>query len=183
MVQNDDSKTNEEVFWTKFVEIFGEKVLSDKTLFQTFYETDFLKAKEFCGFNPKAAETVKAIRNMGCRVVLATNPIFPAVATEARIRWAGLEPTDFDIYTTYENSSHCKPNTAYYEEILKRLNVSAEECLMVGNDVTEDMVAQKLGIRVFLLTDCLINKGKADITQYPRGSFGELLEYINSLAD
>lgn len=183
MVQNDGSKTNEDVFWTKFVETFGEKVLSDKTLFQTFYENDFLKAKEFCGFNPKAAETVKAIRNMGCRVVLATNPIFPAVATEARIRWAGLEPTDFDLYTTYENSSHCKPNTAYYEEILKRLNVSAEECLMVGNDVTEDMVAQKLGIRVFLLTDCLINKGKADITQYPRGSFGELLEYINSLAD
>lgn len=29
---------------------------------------------------------------------------------------------------------------------------------MVGNDVTEDMVAQSIGMQVFLLTDCLINK-------------------------
>jgi len=32
---------------------------------------------------------------MGFRVALATNPIFPAIATEKRIRWAGLTPEDF----------------------------------------------------------------------------------------
>ena len=31
---------------------------------------------------------------------------------------------------------------------------------MVGNDVTEDMVAEETGMQVFLLTDCLINKEK-----------------------
>ena len=49
---------------------------------------------------------------------------------------------------------------------------------MVGNDVTEDMIASKVGINVFLLTDCLINKEREDINRYPRGSFEQLLNYI-----
>lgn len=46
---------------------------------------------------------------------------------------------------------------------------------MVGNDVTEDMVARKIGMNVFLLTDYLINKEREDINKYPRGSFEQLL--------
>ena len=46
---------------------------------------------------------------------------------------------------------------------------------MVGNDVGEDMVVEALGMQVFLLTDCLINTQKKDITAYPHGSFEQLL--------
>ena len=111
-------------------------------------------------------------------MALATNPIFPAVATESRIRWVGLEPEDFEIYTTYENIGYCKPNPEYYREILRRMDVKPEECLMVGNDVTEDMVAETIGMDVFLLTDCLINKEEKDISQYKQGSFAELVEFL-----
>ena len=52
---------------------------------------------------------------------------------------------------------------------------------MVGNDVGEDMIAQKLGCKVFLLTDCIINKANEDISAYPQGGFAELLQYINKL--
>ena len=52
---------------------------------------------------------------------------------------------------------------------------------MVGNDVGEDMIAQKLGMKVFLLTDCIINKAGTDIDQFPHGSFPELLEFIRGL--
>lgn len=178
MVQNDGSQTNEQVFWDRFVQIYGEKALSDKELFEEFYETDFANARQFCGFNPKAAETVRKIRETGFRVALATNPVFPAVATEARIRWAGLKPTDFELYTTYENIGFCKPNTAYYKEILDRLKVTPEECLMVGNDATEDTPAQKIGVRVFLLTDCLINKDGRDISGFLQGGFDSLWDYF-----
>ena len=109
---------------------------------------------------------------------MATNPIFPAVATESRIRWAGLTPADFELYTTYENIGFCKPNPAYYLEIANRLNVVPEECLMVGNDVTEDMVARSVGMRGFLLTDCLINKERKDINQFRRGSFEQLMRCL-----
>ena len=33
-------------------------------------------------------------------------------------------------------------------------------------------------MKVFLLTDCLINKEQKDITEYPNGSFAELMDYI-----
>ena len=105
----------------------------------------------------------------------------PAIATHSRVRWAGLDPNDFEYITTYENSYHCKPNPDYYREILDKLNLDPEECLMVGNDVSEDMVAESLGMKVFLLTDSLINRTGEDIARYPHGSFGELMTFIREL--
>jgi hypothetical protein len=51
---------------------------------------------------------------------------------------------------------------------------------MVGNDVGEDMIAKQIGMQVFLLTDYIINKENADISEYPCGSFSELLEFIKA---
>ncbi len=178
MVKNDGSRTNEAVFWSKFAQLFGEGALEDLPLFNEFYANEFQQAKNFCGYNAEAASAVRAIRASGRRVVLATNPIFPAVATESRIRWTGLEPSDFELYTTYENCRFCKPNVDYYQDILDKLDLRAEECLMVGNDVTEDMVAQTLGMQVFLITDCLINKEGKDIDAYPHGGFGDLMRFL-----
>ena len=71
--------------------------------------------------------------------------------------------------------------SAVYQDILETMNLTPEECLMVGNDVDEDMIAETLGMKVFLLTDCLLNRKNKDITRYPQGSFPELLEYIRTL--
>lgn len=178
MIKNDGSQLNEDAFWKRFVEIYGDKVLTDKPVFEDFYKNEFQDARSFCGFNPKAAETVRSLKDKGYRVVLATNPLFPSIATESRIRWAGLEPSEFDLYTTYENTPYCKPNLDYYRDILKRIDCRPEECLMVGNDVGEDMVVEALGMQAFLLTDCLINTQKKDITAYPHGSFEQLLSML-----
>ena len=181
MVANDGRKTNETVFWEVFTEIYGQDALKDIPLFDAFYEKEFQEGRHVCGFQPAAAETVRSLRAMGYRTVLATNPLFPPTATQSRVRWAGLLPEDFEFITTYDNSRFCKPNPDYYREILGKLNLNAGECLMVGNDVREDMIAQSLGMRVFLLTDCLINRDGVDISQYPYGSFPELMNHIRSL--
>ena len=181
MVKNDGSKTNEEAFWNYAVSVYGDKILRDKYLFDEFYETEFDKIKGVCGYHPAAAEIVHSLKEKGFRVALATNPIFPAKATQWRIQWAGLQPEDVELYTTYENSSYSKPNPAYYQDILARLNVKPEECLMVGNDVGEDMIAEQLGMKVFLMTDCIINKANADISFYPHGSFDDLKNFLNTL--
>lgn len=178
MLKNNGERTNEEVFWQKFTEIFGEKVRADKALFEDFYQKDFQMVKDFCGFNPKSAEIVKKLKEKGYRVVLATNPIFPAIATESRIRWVGLEPEDFEFYTTYENTSYSKPNPEYFRFLIEKLNLNPEECLMIGNDVADDLAALKVRIPVFILTDCLINKENVDISNYPQGSLDELWQYI-----
>ena len=181
MVRNTGQQTNEEAFWKKFTELNGEQVLADKSLFEEFYQKDFQQVKDFCGYNPKAAQMVAALKQRGFRLALATNPIFPAVATESRIGWAGLVPEDFEWYTTYENSSYCKPNPDYYRALLEKLKVQPEECLMVGNDASEDAAALKVGMSFFLLTDCLINKENKDISEYPQGDFDKLLEFVNEL--
>lgn len=181
MVKNDGRATNEVVFWDHFVSVFGEQIREEEPVLRRFYETDFQQIRQVCGYDNRAAAVVRRLRERGFRVILATNPLFPAIATESRMRWAGLDPTDFEWYTTYENSRYCKPNSAYYREILQRIGCSAGQCLMVGNDVEEDMIARNLGLSVFLLTDCLINPNGRDISAYPHGSFDELSAYLETL--
>ena len=179
MVKNNGSCLNEDAFWKFFTNIYGEKAIQDKPVFEEFYRVEFQKAASSCGFTPESKKLIEELKQAGYRIVLATNPIFPAIATESRIRWAGLEPSDFELYTTYENSRYCKPNPAYYREVAAALKVDPAECLMVGNDVTEDMeAAQQTGMRVFLLTDCLINRENKDLSAYPRGSFAQLMEML-----
>ncbi len=178
MVKNDGSRTNEKAFWECFCGIYGAEAWKDQPLFEEYYCNEFQQVREVCGYHPAARGTVEALKAKGYRIALATNPIFPAIATESRIRWAGLEPEDFEFYTTYENASYCKPNPAYYREILERLGCRAEECLMVGNDVEEDMIAKTVGMEVFLLTDCLINKKEKDLQEFPQGSFADLMRYL-----
>lgn len=181
MVKNDGRSVNEDVFWSVFTSVFGQEALSDKPVFDEFYLNEFQQVKESCGFDARSAKLIERLRGRGYRLVLATNPLFPQAATHSRVRWAGMRTEDFAWITTYENASFCKPNLKYYEEILEKLALNPAECLMIGNDVDEDMIAEKLGMKVFLLTDCLLNRSGQDISKYPHGSFGALEDYINAL--
>ena len=181
MVQNTGIVTNEAAFWTACDAYLGCKASKDAAIHTDFYQKEFNEVKAVCGFEPMAAQIVRSLREKGIRVVLATNPLFPSVATENRIRWAGLQPLDFEHFTTFENSHYCKPNLDYYREIMDKLHLKPEECLMVGNDVGEDMIAEQLGMQVFLLTDCLINKAGEDISRYPNGGFAQLDAYLKEV--
>lgn len=181
MVKNDGSRTNEAVFWDTFAGLLGEKVRQDEPVFEDFYRNEFQQAEAVCGKIPNVGRLLDLLKKKGKRVILATNPIFPAIATHSRIRWAGLTPEDFEFITTYDNSRYCKPNPDYYREILAKLNLSGEECLMVGNDAEEDTAAERAGMRVFLLTDCLINQKGRDISAYPQGDFEALMDYCRKL--
>jgi len=181
MVRNNGTKTNEKAFWDRFCQLMGEHTRKDEPIFDDYYRNEFQAVQTVCGFAPEAAGIVRNLKERGFTVALATNPIFPAVATHSRIRWAGLRPEDFALITTYENAGYCKPNPDYYLDICKQLRVSPGNCMMVGNDVTEDMVAGSLGMQTFLLTDCLINRAGTDIDQYPHGSFRELQTILATL--
>ena len=178
MVQNNGSRTNEETFWNALASVCGDEIRQASPLLEEFYEKEFQLAKEVCGFDPEAAPLVRRCREMGLRVILATSPLYPRIATESRIRWAGLEPEDFDYITTFETSHYCKPNPDYYRELIRTCHLEPSQCLMVGNDVTEDMVAKDTGMDVFLLPAWLINKENKDISQYPHGDFRDLIRYI-----
>ena len=58
-----------------------------------------------------------------------------------------------------------------------------EECIMVGNDVEEDMVASELGMKVFLMDRFIIDRKRRDISLIPKGGFDELESFLrNELA-
>ena len=178
MTVNCGPKTNEEVFWDFFEGEYGPGARRDEPEFDRFYREDFDGARPLCGFDAEAAPTVRELKRMGFRVAVATNPFFPKVAVEKRIRWAGLEPEEFELITSYETMHACKPNLLFYEEVLRMMGLSGEECLMVGNDTDEDMPAEKLGCGVFLLTNGLLNASGQDISRWPHGSFGDLLRFV-----
>ncbi|MBO5790566.1 MAG: HAD family hydrolase [Clostridia bacterium] len=181
MVKNDGSRRNCEVFWETFSRLVGKDVTADIPQFDAFYSGDFHKAIAFTQPTPNAKKAVSLARGAAERVVLATNPFFPPPAVYARLSWAGLSPDDFDLVTHYENSGSCKPNPYYYTEIAQKLGISPADCLMIGNNVDEDILAaKKAGMDTFLLTDCLIGDlTKAEVGV--QGSFDKLLVFLNSL--
>ncbi len=183
MIGNDGSVTNEQRFWDTFTGEEGEEMRRLKPVFDDFYRNEFHEVKKTTRMNPAAGQCIRQLKEKGYRLALATNPLFPRIATVNRIRWAGLKEEDFDLITTYENSSFCKPNQDYYKAILKELGKEPKECCMVGNDTREDMCAAMLGVKTYLLKDCLICQEDEDIASYCQGGFKELLRYISSLPD
>ncbi len=179
MMQNDGSKTNEERFFETFTVLTGMDIMPLKPELEAFYQNEFNQVAAVCGKNPLVRVAIDMLRERGYRIAVATNPLFPLSANKSRLTWAGLSLEDFEYCTCYENSSFCKPSLEYYKKILRHLGVEADECLMVGNDVREDMVARELGMDVFLITDCIINPESKSISEYPHGSWRDFIELID----
>ncbi|MCR4956582.1 MAG: HAD family hydrolase [Lachnospiraceae bacterium] len=181
MAKNNGTQTNEEAFWQSFCGVFGEKVREKEEAFIDFYKNEFNLAKKCCGFTEKAKKVIDILKEKEIGRVLATNPIFPEIATRNRIAWAGLSPADFSYISVYENSTYAKPNPAYFEEVLKKCSLNPNECIMIGNDAEEDLAAQEVGIPVFLLTDCLVNTKGKDISRCRKGNFDDLIKLVEEL--
>lgn len=181
MFINDGKVLNKEKFWEVFAEICGEKVLAYEDDFNDFYSTDFIYAKQCTEDNPLAQSCVELLKNKGYNVFLATNPVFPIEATASRIKWAGVDPELFQYITVYDNSSFCKPSHQYYNEILEKYNLTAQECLMVGNDVDEDMSTYEMGMETYLVTDCLENKHNKDYSKFRQGTFEDFYKFAKNM--
>lgn len=183
VIKNDGTMTNEKRFWEQFSKLWGDSAIELEPMFVHFYQNEFARVKETTSLHPHARECIKELKNKGYQVILATNPLFPRIATVTRMRWAGLDPEDFELITTYENSSFCKPNLNYYKEILSTIKKQPEECMMIGNDVKEDMCVAELGMKTFLLKECLICLEGTSIDHLPQGNFDDLLRMIQELPD
>lgn len=189
MLSNDGYRTNEEAFWQTFRQTYvvnGKKLEKGELkkierIMLRFYANDFAVTRFNTNATPLAGECVELLKKKGYGVAVATNPFFPDVATRERIRWAGLDPDDFLLITTYENSCFCKPNLGYYRHVLKTLGKEPDDCLMVGNDVDEDMCAAKLGIDVFLIDECLINRHDDDTSVFKSGGWDAFCEFAGDL--
>ena len=56
-----------------------------------------------------------------------------------------------------------------------------EECLMIGNDLEEDMIINKLGVDTFLLTECVVNYDEEKAKDIKKGKYVDLFKIIEDL--
>lgn len=178
MINNTGAVTNEEAFMQKFLPAVGQEKEEMYPLFEKFYLEHFPKLKKYAGYSLYSEKIVGQAMEKGYRVILATNPIFPEIAIRQRMEWAGIGSLPWDLVTTYENSMFCKPNPEYFRQICSKINLLPQECLMVGNDVQEDLVAGTLGMKTFLITDCLIDRGKPEYKPDYQGSLEEFYQFV-----
>jgi len=183
MVKNLEDRWNEDVFMTRFSELIDGDLEVYQARFDKFYDTLFLNVQPTTYQSESMIKAVKLLKVKGYNLALATNPIFPMKANHHRIDWAGLSPDDFSYISSYESNKYCKPNLEYYREVLSEINRSPEECMMVGNDALEDMVAAKLGIKTYLIEDHLLNKHHVEIKADHRGLYDDFYAFVQALPD
>ncbi len=183
MVNNDGSLTNEERFWQLFLSRWGGQRQEHLLMFEEFYSREFPQLKQVVQPTPLAGQAVQILKEKGYDLVLATNPLFPRMATLERMAWAGLDPADFLLITTFEHCRFCKPNVGYFQEVLAAVGAEPQDCLMVGNDLVEDLPAAQLGMEFFLVTDDLLNPQSADYRSLNHGSREDLVAYLAQLPD
>ena len=183
MLLNDGSMLNSDRFWETFaksMQLNEEQRSTFETAFDNFYSNEFNSVKSVAVPCDIAQRLVPAMRAKGYTVVLATNPLFPACAVESRLNWIGLSTDDFHLVTNYSNSTFCKPNLGYYNEIFSKIGKSPQQCLMVGNNPAEDMCVGELGAETYLVTDCLENEAETDISAFQSGTLAQLEEFLMS---
>ncbi len=181
MKVNDGSMTNAQCFQMEFSQLYMPYDEAMDEFIKAFFHTGYYVAKEDVQPDPIADKIIKKAKAMGYTVALASNPYSPKEGTHARMRAAGLDIDDFALITTMENAGYCKPNLNYFKEVLQKLNKKPEQCLMVGNDVSEDMVAKELGMATYLVTTCMINKSGEDISRYDHGTLTDLYHWLKPI--
>lgn len=180
MITNDGRRLNSEAFWDTF-NAMNPGLPDARPVCDDFYRSEFDGVKQCLKYIPDRKPLIDDLKAAGLRVVLATNPIFPLVGVSTRLGWIGLSPEDFELVTNYDNSTFCKPNPRYYEEILAKLGVKPEECVMLGNSIPEDMTAEKLGIKVFLVNEFIEDPDGAGGSGYAQGNMEQAIDFVKGL--
>ncbi|MHB9059421.1 MAG: HAD family hydrolase [Bacillota bacterium] len=178
MRDTDPSRTNQEVFWADFLPRFQLPAGDLIPRFDRFYASDFRKLEGYTRRKPEARAVVQKAVDRGLKVVVATNPMFPIFAIVERMRWAGVADFPFDLITSYEVMHACKPHLQYYQEICDVIGVKPEEAMMAGNDVQDDMVAGKLGMKTFLVDEELLHREPGEPRVDYRGTLAKLAEML-----
>ncbi len=125
---------------------------ADMSIFADYYAGEYARLGRFARPARGAREVVQEAADLGLRVVLATNSVFPKSAIQQRLAWGGLEDIAWDLMTSLENMHYSKPQPGYFAEIAQHLGLKASACLMVGNDPANDLSAQLVGMKTFLVT-------------------------------
>lgn len=178
----DGSLTNMQKFTNYFNEVSTIKFDIFKRYVNEYYAKELDKLSGEVEKEPLVKMTVAMIKKKGYKLILATNALFPEKAIEVRLKWCGLNPNDFSFIATIDNMHYIKPNLEFYKELMGVNDLNEESCMMVGNDVREDLIASELGISTYYLNEYGINESGAKI-DCPQGTYVQFYEWAKALPD
>lgn len=182
MVKDTSYRTNEEVFMEALKTIVNGDVTWMQERFTAFYQNEFDQIRQAVIPNISIQKAVKLLKEKGYRLIIATNPMFPKIAIEKRIEWTGCDRNDFEYVTSFEKNHYCKPQLKFYEEVLSDLNLKAEECLMVGNDLNEDMIVSHLNMKTYLITNHVMQEEVLPESVIYSGEYDDFYTFVDNLA-
>jgi FMN phosphatase YigB (HAD superfamily) len=148
----DPTHTLEEIFDADFYAKLGVSKHDLIHIIEEFYDNVFPLLGQHTRPRPDAVPLIEWAVSCGYRIAIATDPLFPRKATYHRLRWAGFDPERFELVSTFEHFHFTKTHPSYYAEVLGRLGWPEGPVLMVGNDITRDLIpADRLGLKTFLV--------------------------------
>lgn len=177
VANNDPTRTLAQVFEADFFPRLGIPRETLLPLFEDFYAHEYRDLHVYVNPIPEARDVVQRAFDVTARVVIATMPVFPLIAVRQRLEWGKLAEFDYALITAYENMSTSKPNPAYYREIAAKIGCEPSECVMVGNEVQNDILpAKRAGMKTFWVTNTAFMP--TDVPADWRGTLTDLGELL-----
>lgn len=178
MDSENPARTLQDVFEEDFYRKLDVSKQDLAGLIEDFYDNIFPRIESKTERRPDAAPLIEWAFSKGYRVAIATDPLFPRKATYHRLRWAGLDPSQFEIVSSFEDFHFSKTHTAYYAEILGQLGWPENPILMVGNDVERDLIpANRLGLKTYFIDG---NAASSPGFEAGRGKLADLRPWLES---
>jgi FMN phosphatase YigB (HAD superfamily) len=150
---NSGAVNNRRFFMKVFVERYENLATEIWRRFMKFYEDDYDEIQVEVKVPSGLHAVISRLQQSGLKLVVASNPIFPLIVQQKRMAWAGIDRFRFDLVTHIENMSFVKPRLEYYLQICEKIGEAPGDCLMVGNDPINDMVAGATGMKTYLTTE------------------------------
>ena len=126
------------------------------------------------------------IKKIGLKIAIVSNGtvIFRLI----KISNSGLDPY-IDAIVSREEVGVSKPHSYIFYYAMRKLGVSPNECIMVGNSISQDILgAKRLGIRSVLFTRFKDESALLDKSEYKfvspdlvTNNFDELLDWIKKM--
>ncbi len=150
----DPDVSNYDAFYSAFLPLLKVEYDEIQPVIDRFYREEYPKLRHYVTPRPQARKLAAHLTGNGYQVVIATHPIFPLTAIRQRMDWGGVLDFPYALITSMETAHFSKPNPAYYQEILDRLDVLPAQALMVGDDPQNDIApARQLGLETWRITN------------------------------
>ena len=180
MAESEDAThTLEEIFDSRFYEKLRIPKEELVEVLDDFYDNIFPTLAALTKQRADTAALIPWALSCGFRIAIATDPLFPRKATLQRLRWAGLDPDRIELISTYEHFHFTKTHPAYYAEVLGRLGWPEGPVLMVGNDITRDLLpAHRLGLATYFIDG---DSASSPGFEAGRGKLADLRPWLESV--